>query len=84
MKHIGDYIVICHQKDEEWETIAIIKELTKNAIREQIVRLYDLWGYDDNEDVIKEINYIVDGLFNEEYFETDADKFKIESTPFYE
>jgi hypothetical protein len=84
MKHIDDYIVIFHQKDEEWECIAIIESATKNAIREQIVRLYNLWGYDDNEDAIKEINDVVDGLYTEGYCETDVDKFKIENVPFYQ
>lgn len=83
MKHIEDYAVFFHQKDEEWESIAIIKN-TINGIREQITRLYDLWGYDDNEDVIKEINDIVNGLSEEGYFETEVDKFKIEIVPFYE
>lgn len=83
MKHIEDYAVFFHQKDEEWEAIAIIKN-TINGIRAQITRLYDLWGYDNNEDVVKEINDIVNGLSEEGYFETEVDKFKIEIVPFYE
>ena len=40
--------------------------------------------YDENEESVRQIDTIVDDLYNEGYYEDDVDKFKIEQVPFFE
>lgn len=81
MKHKTDYIVLFHQADEDWETVAIFPSATKDSIRPHITKMYLDWGYEDK---LTEIDEIVDSLYGDNYYDGDFDKFKIVSVPFYE
>lgn len=84
MKHRTDYVVLSHQADEDWESVAIFPSATKENIRFHIVRLYLNWGYEENEDNLKEIDEIVEALYGDNQYIGDFDNFKIETVPFYE
>jgi hypothetical protein len=84
MLHTDTFTILFHQADEDWIPIAIIPLPTKTNIRDRIVSLFLEWEYDENEETIKQIDKIVDDLYNDEYYEDDVDKFKIEQVPFYE
>lgn len=84
MRHTETFTVLFHQADEDWETIAIIPFPTKTNLRDRITSMFIDWEYDETEDTIKQIDYIVDSLYNDGYYEDDVDRFKIETVPFYE
>ena len=83
MKHIDNYIVLFHQDDEEWESVAIFESASHSNIREQIVRLFIDWCYDEDDENNALIDRITVDLFGDNYYEDDVFKFKIESVPFY-
>ena len=83
MKHIDNYIVLFHQDDEDWDAISIFQSADKQSIKEQIVRMFVEWEYDESEDTINLIDNIVDDLYGDNYYEDDVFKFKIESVPFF-
>lgn len=83
MKHIDNYVVLFHQDDEDWDTISIFQSADKKSLKEQIVRLFIEWEYDESEETLSLIDNIVDALYGDNYYEDDEFKFKIESVPFF-
>lgn len=84
MLHTDTFTLLSHQSDEEWQPIAIIPLPTKSNIKDRIVNMFIEWEYDENEESVRQIDTIVDDLYNEGYYEDDVDKFKIEQVPFFE
>lgn len=89
MLHTDTFTLLSHQSYEDWQPIAIIPLPTKSNIKDRIVNMFVEWKYDENEEsnrhlYIRQIDAIVDDLYNEGYYEDDVDKFKIEQVPFFE
>ncbi len=84
MLHTDTFTLLSHQSDEEWQPIAIIPLPAKSNIKDRIVNMFVEWEYDENEESVRQIDTIVDDLYNEGYYEDDVDKFKIEQVPFFE
>jgi hypothetical protein len=85
MKHIDNYSVILHKKENgEYETIAILTSATKENIRYVIVNCFIEWCYDEDENSLKTLDNIVESLYGDNYYEDEFDVFKMEETPFFE
>ena len=84
MKHIDNYSVLLFEgNDETFEMIAILESAYKENIREIIVRLFESWCYDEDEDTMNMVDDIVESLFEDNYFNNGEFHFKLESVPFY-